>query len=125
MPQITRARRFEALLHKERAEILVLLDRWPGPERMPGERPFTHPAEVAADLYEREETVSGKVMLLQRLAEVDAALQRLRDGTYGWCELCGMPIPPLRLEAMPTARLRIECQERLEQEPRMPLRRGC
>lgn len=125
MPQITRARRFEAFLHKERAEILVLLDRWPALERMPGGRQCTHPAEAAADLYEREETVSGKVLLVQRLAEVDAALQRLRDGTYGRCELCGMPIPPLRLEAMPTARLRVECQQRLEREPGQPLHPGC
>lgn len=125
MPQVKHPRRFEALLHKKRAEILVLLDKWPRVERMPAASRFTHPAEAAADLCEREETVSGKVLLLQRLAEVDAALQRLRDGTYGRCEACGTPIPPLRLEAMPTARLRVECQKRLEREPAALGGRGC
>lgn len=125
MPTTTGPRTFEALLHKERTEILVLLDKWPRVELMPGVPQFTHPAEAAADLYEREEAVSGKVLLLQRLSEVDAALQRLHDGTYGRCEACGMPIPPLRLEAMPTARLRVECQERVEREPATPSGRGC
>lgn len=121
---IKRARRFWSLLHKERVEILVLLDKWPAVEPTPGAPHTNHPAEVAAGLYEQEETVSVRVLLLQRLREVDAALQRLRDGTYGRCEACGMRIPPARLAAYPTARLRVECQERLERDPALPPQRG-
>jgi len=43
--------------------------------------------------------------LRDSLEEVDAALKRLEDGTYGICEVCGKPIGAARLEAMPAARL--------------------
>ncbi|WP_026535399.1 TraR/DksA family transcriptional regulator [Arthrobacter sp. H14] len=36
-----------------------------------------------------------------RLAEIEAALNRLDDGSYGYCAACGNPIPPGRLEALP------------------------
>lgn len=50
----------------------------------------------------------------QRLGEVEAALERLRDGTYGLCEESDDPIPFGRLRLQPTARLTIEAQEDLE-----------
>lgn len=37
----------------------------------------------------------------ERLAEIDAALKRLDDGSYGYCLACGNPVPPGRLEARP------------------------
>ena len=44
------------------------------------------------------------------LDEIDAALHRLRDGSYGICERCEQPIPQGRLEVLPTARLCTRCQ---------------
>jgi DnaK suppressor protein len=44
-----------------------------------------------------------------RLAEVDAALARLADGSYGTCVVCGRPIPPERLAARPTAAACVGC----------------
>jgi RNA polymerase-binding transcription factor DksA len=49
-----------------------------------------------------------------RLAEIDAALERLQSGVYGICESCGRPIADARLEARPTARYCIDCAERLQ-----------
>jgi DnaK suppressor protein len=46
--------------------------------------------------------------------EVEAALARLEDGTYGLCESCEEPIPIKRLDAMPWARLCVACQTRYE-----------
>jgi len=43
---------------------------------------------------------------------VEAAIARLAEGTYGLCEVCGQPIPPARLEAMPAARRCIACAAR-------------
>ncbi|WP_350347467.1 TraR/DksA C4-type zinc finger protein [Agromyces sp. G08B096] len=43
------------------------------------------------------------------VADVDRALARLADGTYGVCERCGKPITVARLEARPTATLCIDC----------------
>jgi RNA polymerase-binding transcription factor DksA len=47
---------------------------------------------------------------LRKLREVDAALQRLRDGTYGRCERCGAAIKRRRLRAIPEARNCLQCE---------------
>jgi RNA polymerase-binding transcription factor DksA len=44
------------------------------------------------------------------LSEIDAALQRLEEGSYGICERCGAPIPWQRLEVLPMSRLCTPCQ---------------
>ena len=44
------------------------------------------------------------------LDEIDAALARLEAGVFGVCEVCGQPIPPDRLRAVPTARYCLRCQ---------------
>lgn len=51
---------------------------------------------------------------LAELTEVDAALERVREGTYGVCVDCDEPIAPARLLAYPTARRCISCQEAFE-----------
>ncbi len=48
------------------------------------------------------------------LAEVEAALTRVAEGSYGTCVECGEPIPHARLAANPSAARCIACQERLE-----------
>ena len=52
------------------------------------------------------------------IAKIDAALQRIEDGTYGYCEETGEPITLKRLEARPIATLSIEAQERHERRER-------
>jgi len=49
------------------------------------------------------------VSLEDTLEDIEVALQKLDDGTYGRCEGCGGPIAEARLEAMPAARLCITC----------------
>ena len=53
------------------------------------------------------------------IAKIDAALQRLEDGTYGYCEETGEPISLKRLDARPIATLSIEAQERHERRERV------
>ena len=53
------------------------------------------------------------------IAKIDAALQRIDDGTYGYCEETGEPIGLRRLEARPIATLSIEAQERHEKMERV------
>lgn len=117
-------RKFDALLRRERTEVLARLVGWPIGGFEPGRAQPTHPADVAGDLYDHEEALTVRGWLLQRLAEVDAALQRIRDGTYGRCEMCGTAIEPARLDAVPTARTRVHCQRQLEHAaaPRPPAR---
>jgi DnaK suppressor protein len=52
------------------------------------------------------------------LSKIDAALQRIEDGTYGYCEETGDPIGVKRLEARPIATLSLEAQERHERMER-------
>lgn len=54
--------------------------------------------------------------LAHELAEIDAALQRISDGSYGECEECGDTIPTRRLEIQPMARMCVECLETQETE---------
>jgi DnaK suppressor protein len=53
------------------------------------------------------------------IAKIDAALQRIDDGTYGFCEETGEPISLKRLDARPIATLSIEAQERHERRERV------
>jgi DnaK suppressor protein len=53
------------------------------------------------------------------IAKIDAALQRIEDGTYGYCEETGEPIALKRLEARPIATLSVEAQERHERRERV------
>jgi DnaK suppressor protein len=53
------------------------------------------------------------------IAKIDAALTRIEDGTYGYCEETGEPISIKRLEARPIATLSIEAQERHERRERV------
>jgi DnaK suppressor protein len=50
----------------------------------------------------------------QTVAEIDEALRRIDEGTYGQCERCGKPIDERRLEALPTARYDAACQAAVE-----------
>ena len=111
-------RKFEHLLLNERARVRGLLAAWPDSAPEAGGFAHNHAAEAASELYDHEESVSLKMALRRRLAEVEAALGRIQDGTYGRCEACGTPIQRPRLDALPTARLRVECQERLERRMR-------
>jgi DnaK suppressor protein len=53
------------------------------------------------------------------IAKIDAALSRIDDGTYGYCEETGEPISLRRLEARPIATLSVEAQERHERRERV------
>ena len=61
--------------------------------------------EIAFRLGERES---------QMVVDIDQALQRIDEGTYGQCERCGKQIDERRLEAMPTARYDAKCQAEVE-----------
>jgi DnaK suppressor protein len=51
----------------------------------------------------------------QMIADIDQALLRIKEGSYGICARCNKPIDERRLEVLPTARFDAECQARLEQ----------
>ena len=73
-----------------------------------------HSADIATETFEREKDFSILEQVEAELADVDHALRRLDDGTYGTCEACGGPIGDDRLEAMPAARFCLAHQAEAE-----------
>ena len=61
------------------------------------------------EAVERISTTAVARRLSATATEVDRALERLSAGTYGSCEICGDPIPPERLEAIPWAATCVSC----------------
>jgi RNA polymerase-binding protein DksA len=73
-----------------------------------------HPADVSAENYEEEVTldlIEGESRILK---EIDDALARIENGTFGRCENCHQAIPKERLEAVPYARYCIRCARELQ-----------
>ncbi len=74
----------------------------------------THMADVGSEVFEQARDVSLKRSLERMLEDVEHALTKFADGTYGICELCGSIIDLPRLEVMPAARLCLTCQTKVE-----------
>ncbi|WP_243723025.1 TraR/DksA C4-type zinc finger protein [Actinomadura sp. 7K507] len=68
-----------------------------------------HDPEGATIAFERARIQSAMSQARTHLADIDDALHRLGDGTYGVCERCGRPVGAERLEARPTARTCFTC----------------
>ncbi len=73
-----------------------------------------HPADTASELSDNDREIALLEANDARKAEIEAALARLDDGTYGRCVDCGKQIPPARLEVRPEAARCVEDQERFE-----------
>ena len=67
-----------------------------------------HLADTATVTFDRELDYTLEENEENLLAEIDAALKRIEDGTYGTCRICGRPIGEERLEAVPWTTLCIE-----------------
>ena len=76
-------------------------------------------ADRASSETERAIELRARDRQRKLIAKIDAALQRIDEGTYGYCEETGEPISLRRLEARPIATLSIEAQERHEQRERV------
>jgi DnaK suppressor protein len=77
-----------------------------------------HQADLGTETFNRERDLSILDHIDAELSDVEHALKRLDDGTYGLCEACGQPISDDRLEAMPAARFCLSDQSLAEREAR-------
>ena len=68
-------------------------------------------ADIGSEMFERERTYSVVVGLEGHLKDVDDALRRVDDGSFGVCEVCREAIPEERLEVRPEARFCVQHQE--------------
>lgn len=83
----------------------------PTDERREGS-PFGKREEEATETSEFEKRLALEGRTREVLGEVEHALQKFEQGTYGLCDKCGQPIIPERLEALPQASLCLQCKEK-------------
>ena len=77
-----------------------------------------HQADAGSDAYDKDFALSLLSQEQDALYEIEEAVKRVDNGTYGVCEMSGKPISHLRLEALPLARFTVECQADLEKNKR-------
>lgn len=73
-----------------------------------------HMADQGSATFARELDATLEERARESLTQIERALERIEQGTYGICSRCGAPIAAARLEAMPAADLCISCKEREE-----------
>ena len=76
---------------------------------------------MSQSLFDREMDATVEQQLESRLDEIERALKKIEEGTYGVCEDTGEEIPKGRLEAVPEAVRTVEAQQRFERERRPPV----
>jgi RNA polymerase-binding transcription factor DksA len=76
----------------------------------------THMADAGTDTYDRDLALGMLSSEQDSLYEIDEALERIREGTYGICELTGKKIETARLDVIPWTRFAAEAEKQLEKE---------
>ena len=113
---------FREILERERARLLRDVQRNDKAIRHAdgesdsgaGRAHSNHLADLGSDEAEYETKLLLSATQKEYLREIDEALLRIEDGTYGTCEMTGEAIGLERLRALPTARLSVKAQEQLE-----------
>lgn len=72
--------------------------------------------DIASNERERELTLMLGDRDREKLSDIEDALERLRDNSYGTCEECGEPIAEPRLKALPSTKVCVECMSKMEKE---------
>ena len=108
---------WEPFVQMQRQHLLDLRDTLRNhPEGSEASGSGEHQADAGSDAYDRDFALSLLSKEQDGLYEIEQALARIDNGTYGICEMSYKVIPILRLEAIPFARLTVECQAQWEKE---------
>ena len=94
----------ESLLEELKTAALVAERRERGP--------YGEYGELATEIVEVEKGLILEKRVRDQLAEVEHALDKFDQETYGLCDSCGQPVEPARLEALPHASLCLSCKAR-------------
>lgn len=71
-------------------------------------------ADAGSKTFDREQELSIVANRFDLMSQMMHAVERIDQGTYGYCEVCGNPIPRVRLQAFPMATLDVACKQREE-----------
>lgn len=80
-----------------------------------------HPGDVGTEVFERERDLAVQEARSEELEEINSALQRMDEGKYGICTVCGREIPYERLEALPYTAFCVEDTPRKERSDHRPV----
>jgi DnaK suppressor protein len=101
-----------------RGDVIQMADSALKKNRMEGNGDLSsmpiHMADLGSDNFEQEFTLSLMESEEGTLERIEAALERIEDGTYGVCEECGVRIPRKRLEAVAYAAMCVRCASQTE-----------
>jgi RNA polymerase-binding protein DksA len=75
-----------------------------------------HLADAGTDTFDQDLALGMVENGEDEIREIDDAIERIRAGTYGTCESCSASIPEARLQAIPYARLCLDCKQKEEEE---------
>ncbi len=106
--------KFKKLLLKQREEIVGEVKQMVESSKEMGQDGIQDIGDEAANIYNKQVLLSLNENERLRLHEVDEALDRIENGTYGICEECGGPISLKRLEVRPVAKYCVPCLTKLE-----------
>ncbi|MGB9629384.1 MAG: TraR/DksA family transcriptional regulator [Thermodesulfobacteriota bacterium] len=106
--------RFKKILLKEREQIVGELRKTFESSQEMGQDGIQDIGDEAANIYNKQLLLSLNENERMMLQEVDEALDRIENGTYGICEECGGPIGLKRLEVKPVAKYCVPCKTKLE-----------
>jgi DnaK suppressor protein len=109
----------QRLLDKER-ELLSAMTRLEEDARAAGEPQVRDSTDDATSSQGVSESLQEEALASQTLIQVQDALRRIEDGTYGKCMGCGRQVEAARLEAVPWARYCVEDQEKLDRTAHVP-----
>ena len=105
---------FRVRLENEHRRLTEELEQLKASEPTSEERregsPFGKREEEANETLELEKRLVLEKRTRKQLAEVEQALRKIEEGTYGLCDSCGQPIDPARLEALPQASFCLSCK---------------
>lgn len=108
---------FKDMLMRIRAELLRQIAYLRGASLTRADE--VNPEEDGTDAFERQLALKLAAGEGDSIFEIDEALERIRLKVYGVCEECACLVPSPRLKALPFARRCVECQSKVEQNPRM------
>ncbi len=106
----SRAEELRAILEAKRSEIIQEIRRARQDSVKPDRESYAEVGDLVSASLEKERAFEYGEIGVQLLREIDSALEKLKEGTFGICEMCTKPIGIRRLKVMPSARLCIKCK---------------
>ena len=106
----SRAEELRSILEAKRSEIIQEIRRARQDSVKTDRESYAEVGDLVSASVEKERAFEYGEIGVQLLREIDTALQKLKEGTFGICEMCAKPIGIRRLKVMPSARLCIKCK---------------